>query len=731
MALIGPILDDRSYEQLRDELVRRIPVYAPKWTDHNASDPGIALLELFAYLGESLLYRFNQIPDATKVAFLRLLAVRPRPAQVAGTLLVLRTERPAGVQVLRGTEARAGAVAFETADEVYAWPLEAYAVGKTKAPDPPGDDPARANAEFRRRQDAVARLATPGSGTAAAPPSFYVVSATPADPLDNDQPALDVSATLDGHLWVALLGTATTDATQLAERTLFLGVLMDEQIQPAPFDLEARTPGDPTRLRAEDLVTDPPPVLWELWNGPGTSGYTPLTAVADTTRGLTTTGVVKLALPAGFTALAQPVTTSGDAASPPPLDDPKLSARVVAWLRAGRPATARERIHRVRWVGLNAVAAVQSRSAAPELLGIGTADAGQTYRLTQRPVLSGTVALEVEEAGGWQPWTEVDTLAASGPSDRHFTVDLDAGLVHFGTLSRVPQIGERVRVTSYRYGGGAAGNVGAATVTALSGVASVKVTNLVPATGGADAVSLADALEAIPAEVARRDRAVTAEDFRGLAEQVPGVRRAETLPLLHPDTPTQPAAGVVSVVIFPDADRRAPAAPQPDLGLLRRVAAYLNPRRLLTTELYVIPPTYRPIAVSVGVHVQDGYQVDAVRRWVELILRQYLAPVPPYGPAGAGWPLGRAVRRAELEAVAVQVDGVEYVEDELALARLQDGLWAPAPLVTLQPWEVPELRAITVVGGSPLPVGEGYGPAAPGGSLPGGGVFVPLPPEVC
>ncbi len=69
MALRTPILDDRSYAQLRDELVARIPVYVPEWTDHHPSDPGVTLLELFAFLGENLLFRFNQIPDATRLAF--------------------------------------------------------------------------------------------------------------------------------------------------------------------------------------------------------------------------------------------------------------------------------------------------------------------------------------------------------------------------------------------------------------------------------------------------------------------------------------------------------------------------------------------------------------------------------------------------------------------------------------------------------------------------------------
>src|SRR6478736_7391654 len=103
MALTSPILDDRSFEALKKELLQRIPVYTREWTDHNESDPGIALLELFAYLGESVLYRFNQIPDTTKVAFLRMLGVTPRNAEPAGTVVACSTELPEGVEVPRGS----------------------------------------------------------------------------------------------------------------------------------------------------------------------------------------------------------------------------------------------------------------------------------------------------------------------------------------------------------------------------------------------------------------------------------------------------------------------------------------------------------------------------------------------------------------------------------------------------------------------------------------------------
>ena len=55
------ILNDRSNQRLRDKLVWRIPDYAPEWTNHGSVDPGNTLIELFAYLGEILLYRLNPV----------------------------------------------------------------------------------------------------------------------------------------------------------------------------------------------------------------------------------------------------------------------------------------------------------------------------------------------------------------------------------------------------------------------------------------------------------------------------------------------------------------------------------------------------------------------------------------------------------------------------------------------------------------------------------------------
>ncbi|MFI9386605.1 putative baseplate assembly protein [Kutzneria sp. NPDC052558] len=712
MALNGPILDDRSYQQLRDELVKRIPVYAPEWTNHNESDPGIALLELFAYLGEALLFRFNQIPDTTRIEFLRMLGVQPRTAQSATVLLAADTDVAAGVQVVKATEAKAGALSFETQDEVYAWPLDSVAVGKVGQP-----QQAMTAAERERRADALARARIPFAEAPDA--TFYETVAVPADPLAPDAVALEVSSTVDRSLWIALLGRKTTDLQQLAGHTLFVGVAFDQAI--TSFSLPTASP---TEFQSAQLTTAPPPMIWQLWNPPtpqGKSSFTNLRVLGDTTAGLVEDGVVKLELPKPLPVIAPGGQGNGDADNPPPLNDDKQAALVVAWLRVSRPATAADGIGRVRWVGLNAVSAVQAKTATPELIGAGTGDPGQQYRLTQRPVLADTVRLQVEEADGWHDWTEVADFIASTPDDRPFTVDLTAGVITFNG-PRLPQQGQRIRVLGYRYGGGAAGNVPAKSITQVGGV---KASNPLPAVGGADAASLTEAMDSVPGQVHRRDRAVVAEDFRELAREVAGVARAEALPLLHPDTPEVPAAGVVSVVVFPNEDLRAPDAPLPDKGLLSRVAAYLDARRLLTTELYVIPPTYVPIAISVGVHVHDGFQVDAVRRWAELIVRQFLAPVPPYGPDGNGWPLGRTVRAAELQAVAVQVDGVDYLEDLILATPNGKGGFDNKTTVTLRPWEVPRIIDITVVEGKPLDPGQAYTPPPPASAV------VPVPPEVC
>jgi hypothetical protein len=731
-----PILDNRSYQQLRDELVQRIVVYNPEWTDHNPSDPGVTLIELFAFLAENLLFRFNQIPESTWLAFLRLLQIPLRPATSAEALVRVTdaafATRSSPARLDPGNvTALAGALPFELLTEVTVAPWESVAVARTRVPEPTTDE-AR---EFAQVAIDAAEL---GPGETAA---FYVNSMLPLDPSKPDAKPVDFGASVDQMIWLAALGDAAS-LEALLDKTLNVGFVPDETLlatdvsDPCPGEIEQTAIG---ALRADaDAESE---VVWEISTGridaQGDPVYRRLELAGDTTNGLQQRGVVRLCLPRepddlGLFPFEDPM-LAGTGDLPPVLDDAEQRDKTLFWLRAWHRSPQR-RFGRVAWLGINAAEVVQRRRAPPEFVGTGTGQPGQRHRLVHRNVVDGSLVLEVEEQPAhWKRYAPVDNFDASREDDRHYVVDLESGEVSFGDAVQgfVPQIGRRIRATRYDHGGGAEGNVAAKAINKLegSGIDGLKLDNPLPARGGADAESVAASLKRLPGELRRRDRAVAVGDFRELALATPGadVGRAECLPLYDPKTRSTDAAGVVSVVVWPREDAENPNAPMPDRTTLRRVCAWLDRRRLVTTELYVIPPTYVKIAVAVGLSVKPGYGIDAVRSWVERILRQYLAPLPPYGPEGEGWPLGRRVYGPELEAAALQVEGVQYLEaDGVAVARWRDDEWIPGT-VELDPNEVPEVTTITVVAGPRLEPGAEYRPPAVADKP----IPIPTIPEEC
>src|SRR5437868_2112318 len=80
MPIIPPSLDDRSFDDLVEELVARIPAHTPEWSNATPGDPGRTIIELFAWLTDTLLYRANLIPERQRLTFLRLLGNPMRPA---------------------------------------------------------------------------------------------------------------------------------------------------------------------------------------------------------------------------------------------------------------------------------------------------------------------------------------------------------------------------------------------------------------------------------------------------------------------------------------------------------------------------------------------------------------------------------------------------------------------------------------------------------------------------
>src|SRR5690349_3017419 len=100
-----PNLDDRTWQDLVDEAKALIPKYAPLWTDTSASDLGITLIELFAWLVEGLTYRLNRVPEKNYIAFLNLLGITREPAVPAHTFLTFTAQPSATppIKVAQGT----------------------------------------------------------------------------------------------------------------------------------------------------------------------------------------------------------------------------------------------------------------------------------------------------------------------------------------------------------------------------------------------------------------------------------------------------------------------------------------------------------------------------------------------------------------------------------------------------------------------------------------------------
>ena len=85
MVLPVPKLDDRTFQDLVNETKKLIPRYCPEWTDHNVSDPGVTLIELFAYMVDVLLYRINRVPERNYLRWLEMLGLRLDPPKSART----------------------------------------------------------------------------------------------------------------------------------------------------------------------------------------------------------------------------------------------------------------------------------------------------------------------------------------------------------------------------------------------------------------------------------------------------------------------------------------------------------------------------------------------------------------------------------------------------------------------------------------------------------------------
>jgi len=164
------------------------------------------------------------------------------------------------------------------------------------------------------------------------------------------------------------------------------------------------------------------------------------------------------------------------------------------------------------------------------------------------------------------------------------------------------------------------------------------------------------------------DRAVTPADFESLALAADGrVARVNCVPrLILPESPTVPAPGHVSLVIVPAGNGAMPA------DLLAKVAAYLEPRRILTTKLHVVPAVPVTISVQLTLALTADARDEVVRTAAATALTRFLDPLTG-GEDGTGWPFGRPVYTSEIYRLLDEIPGVDFVTktgtlDELTTA---------------------------------------------------------------
>lgn len=781
MPLQIPTLDDRRYQDLLDEALARIPVHNPQWTNFNRSDPGVTLVELFAFLTENLLYRSNQIPERNRRKFLTLLGVPLQPASSARGLVTFINERgPLQTLTLNeGLEVRAGQVPFRTERGLDVLPIEAQVFYKRKI----------VNAD-QKLQDYYKLLYSSYNQ----PPQeteFQLYENVPLDP--RKAKGVDLGQeTADGSLWIALLLRATdkpADKTEDAKTALLdeareaiAGKTLSLGIVPVLSDVSRRlVPAGPANPQSGALLQ------YQIPNIPSSGGlatdslqrnpqYKAIPASAQTDV-LAAPGIVDITLPSApelklWNNLEPLEPGAGD--FPPALDDTNLGDRVITWLRITSTAGTAARL---LWVGINAVFVNQRARVSNEVLPVGTGAPDQVMVLSRKPVVPGSVRLTVTPPQGEpKQWEEIVDLFIAGPEVKVpdlrsppgappsierpfevFTVNPESGEIKFGDGMRGkrPPLGATVRAT-YDYGVGAAGNVSEGAISSSPSLpAGLKVTNPVRTWNGTEAETVSEGEKQITRYLQHRDRLVSAADFETITWRTPGVDigRVEVIPAFNPAlAPNEPggAPGAVTLMLIPRFDPNRPAAPKPDRLFLDTVCRYLDPRRLITTELFLRGPDYKDIWLTVGINVVAGAAVPTVREAVKQDLLKFLAPFDPsyrgphddmaitddfgQGPGKLnGWPLRKAVTDRELLAVASRVPGVLLVND----VKIAEGAKPTASQINMNGLELPRVAGISVTVGEPMDLDQlrGQTPAStttPSSTTPAPKMVpVPVVPEEC
>ncbi|MFF6777257.1 putative baseplate assembly protein [Streptomyces sp. NPDC012637] len=609
MALPSPNLDDRRFQQLVDEAKRYVQQRAPEWTDHNVSDPGVTLIETFAYLVDQLLYRLNRVPDKNYLAFLDLLGIQlfPPSAAVAEVDFWLSAPQPDTVALPAGTEVTTAAgdteeaVVFATTEELHIVPSE---LARLLTAPRTGEQTDR-TAELAERRDIPCFQATPEPGDA------------------------------------LLFGLPT------AVPRCVVVVRLDSQVQGVGVDPRQ------------------PPLVWEAWDG---GRWQRCETGDDTTGGLNRPGEVIVHVPSGHRASLIGGTRAGwlrcrvtEAEPGQPFYSESPTVREASVFTIGGTMTV-EHAETVTDVPLGTSEGVAGQrfrlgrppvllDGEPPVVEVSSADGWQRWEVVEHFGRSGPEDRHVR--------VDATTGEFSFPPVLR---EPDGTL---GSRGAVPPKGARIRVARYRTGGGPAGNVARGAISVLrSSVPYVaRVDNREAARGGVAGETLDNAKLRAPEALRMQERAVTAEDHEIIARQAaPSVRRVRCLPSAGEGG----GDGAVRVLVVPDAvadegDRLRFEQLIPSDQVLTAITRALDERRLIGTRLVVEPPVYQGVTVVARLSAPAA-EADRIRDTALAALFRHLDPLHG-GPEGKGWPFGRPVQYGELFGVLQRAVGDVLVED--------------------------------------------------------------------
>ena len=635
MPLQPPRLDDRDFESLFKEARSRIPRYVPEWTDWNDSDPGITLLQLQAWLAETILFRLNQLPDLNFFKFLQLLGVEQRPAQPAQANLTFILNDREATRVSEVLIERRTVVGVSDRD------LEEPLYFETNR---------------------TLRAITAQLEVLVAVPDINATA-------DSTDPKVPVLVTEDNNFagrtfspFTDPTAGAAASPAAVKNAALLLGFR-----SPLPFSREeiglqfylaeegrALLAPRPQSECNPQLQTEPL-LRWQCWDG---TTWSDLNITGDETLNLTRNGQVFFKVPVqipsvSYNNLGWPLLAKID-------DSPYYWLRVVT-----NRAEAYDKAPEIDRVLTNVVSATAALTVFDEAVGSSDGTPNQVMTLRHTPVLAEPkLVLEVDEGSGPRPWEQVADFYGAKPDGAVYTLHRTTGEITFGDglRGRIPVAGQfNVIAREYRYGGGRIGNVGAEKITDLATpIREVdSVTNYRPAEGGADGETLDETKLRGPRDALKSNRAVTLEDFAQMAAETPGalVARAHAY-VARPGSDGNGCGRVINVVIVPSSEA---AKPVPSQVSLDRVCRYLNERRLITTQVCVQGPPYHDVDVALDVRARDNADLKTVKNAIADRLAEYFHPLQG-GEDKKGWPFGRDIYYSELVREIMVLPGVLRVE---------------------------------------------------------------------